>query len=126
MPMKSELPKSSDHLHRPLYVPELLVNALNQDADRPMRNLLDGPTLTVGQVRDAASQFAQALEHLGVARGKRVGLLSANRPEVLHLSNAVQLTAAIYVPMHPLGGLQDHCEHPAVSQVAVIGVPHGK
>lgn len=118
--MKNELPASYDHLHRPLYVPELLVNALNQDSDRPMLNLLDGPTLTVGQVRDAASQFVQALQSLGIGKGKRVGLLSANRPEVLHLSNAVQLTAAIYVPMHPLGGLQDHLHVVTDAQVDVL------
>ncbi|WP_439133749.1 AMP-binding protein [Pseudomaricurvus sp.] len=118
--MKHELPTSSDHLHRPLYVPELLVNALNQDTDRPMLNLLDGPTLTVGEVRDAASQFAQALDSLGIARAKRVGLLSANRPEVLHLANAVQLTAAIYVPMHPLGGLQDHLHVVTDAQIDVL------
>lgn len=97
-----------DLLHRPLYVPELLANALNQDPQRPMLQLLNGPMLTVGDVRDAASQFVQALQSLGVGRATRVGLLSVNRPEVLHVANAVQLLAAIYVPMHPLGGLADH------------------
>ena len=97
-----------DSLHRPLYVPEILANALNQDSQRPMLQLLNGPMLTVGDVRDAASQFVQALQSLGVGKGTRVGLLSANRPEVLHVANAVQLMASIYVPMHPLGGLADH------------------
>jgi fatty-acyl-CoA synthase len=97
-----------DDVHRPLYVPDLLVNALSQDPDRPLLHLLDGATLNVGQVRDAASRFVQALQSLGVAAGTRVGLLSTNRPEVLHVANAVQLIAAIYVPMHPLSGLADH------------------
>lgn len=97
-----------DLLHRPLYVPELLANALSQDSNRPMLQLLNGPLLTVGDVRDAASQFVQALQSLGVGKGTRVGLLSANRPEVLHVANAVQLMASIYVPMHPLGGFADH------------------
>lgn len=95
-------------LHRPLYVPDLLANALNQDADRPLLQLLNGPMLSVGAVRDAASQFVQALQSLGVGAGTRVGLLSSNRPEVLHVANAVQLLASIYVPMHPLGGFADH------------------
>lgn len=90
-----------DEVRGPRYAPAILVNALNQDPDRPLLHQLDGPTLTVGEVRDAVSQFAQALESLGVGRGTRVGLLSANRPEVLHVSHAVQLTASIYVPMHP-------------------------
>ncbi len=97
-----------DLLHRPLYIPELLANALSQELQRPLLQLLNGPMLTVGDVRDAASQFVQALQNLGVGKGTRVGLLSANRPEVLHVANAVQLIAAIYVPMHPLGGFADH------------------
>ncbi len=95
-------------IHRPLYVPELLVNALNQDPDRPLLQLLGGPMMTVGDVRDAASRYVQAFQSLGIGKGSRVGLISANRPEVLHVANAVQITAATYVPMHPLGGLADH------------------
>jgi fatty-acyl-CoA synthase len=97
-----------EDLHRRLYVPDLLVNALNQRRDCPLLHLLDGPTLTVGQVRDATSQFQQALRSLGVGPGARVGMLSVNRPEVLHASHAVQLLAGINAPMHPLGGLADH------------------
>jgi len=64
--------------------------------------------LTVGEVRDATSQFIQALQSLGVTNGSRVATLSTNRPEVLHVANAIQLLAAIAVPMHPLAGLADH------------------
>jgi fatty-acyl-CoA synthase len=99
---------SADDLHRPLYVPDLLANVLNQGSDRPLLHLLDGPTLSVAEVRDATSQYVQALIELGVGRGSRVGLLSPNRPEVLHVSHATQLLAAIYMPMHPMGGLADH------------------
>ncbi len=98
----------ADELHRPLFVPDLLVNALSHNADRPMLQLLGGRTLNVGEVRDACSQFVQALRSVGVGAGTRVGLLSSNRPEVLHVSNALQLLAATAVPMHPLGALADH------------------
>ncbi|MFT3930770.1 MAG: AMP-binding protein [Spongiibacteraceae bacterium] len=109
-----------DLLHRPLYVPELLANALSQDSTRPLLQLLNGPMLTVGDVRDAASQFVQALQSLGVGKGSRVGLLSANRPEVLHVANAVQLIASIYVPMHPLGGFADHLHVVQDAQIDVL------
>lgn len=99
---------SSDDLLRPLYVPDVLVNALSQDSDRPLLQAIGGPLLTVGQVRDATSRFIQALSSLGVTAGSRVGLLSANRPEVLHTGHAVQLLAAVFIPMHPLGGIADH------------------
>lgn len=99
---------STGELHRPLYVPDLLVNALNQTPERPLLQLLGGPMLTIGEVRDATSQFVQALQGLGVERGSRVAMLSTNRPEVLHASHALQILAAVAVPMHPLGGLADH------------------
>lgn len=97
-----------DFLHHPLYAPNLLVNALNQDPGRPLLNMLGGANLTVGDVRDATSQYCQALKSLGLGKGSRIGLISSNRPEVLMVANAIQITAAIYVPMHPLGGFDDH------------------
>jgi fatty-acyl-CoA synthase len=97
-----------DDLHRPRYVPELLVAALQQTPERPLLELADGSSLSVGAVRDATSRYAQALQQHGVVRATRVGLLSGARIEVLYLVNAVQLTAAIYVPLHPLGSVDDH------------------
>lgn len=98
----------TDELHRPLYVPDLLVNALNGAPDRPLLLRPDGSGFSAAQVREASSRFQQAFAALGVGRGTRVGLLSSNLPEVLFTNNAVQLLAAIYVPMHPLGSLADH------------------
>lgn len=95
-------------LHYPLYVPDLLVNALNQNPCSPLIEILGGECLTVGDVRDSTSQFCQALKSLGLTKGARIGLLSSNRPEVLMVANAIQIMAAIYVPMHPLGGFNDH------------------
>jgi fatty-acyl-CoA synthase len=98
----------TDDLHRPLYTPDMLANALNQTPQRPLLQLAGGPMLTVGDVRDATSQFMQALASLGVGPGRRVAMLSSNRPEVLHVAHAIQLMAAVSVPMHPLGGVADH------------------
>ncbi|HTZ70400.1 MAG TPA: AMP-binding protein, partial [Acetobacteraceae bacterium] len=95
-------------LHTPPHLPDLLVGALSHDPQRPLLHLLRGPTLSVGEVRDQISRFAQALKSLGVGAGTRVGLISTNRPEVLYVSHAVQILSAVYVPMHPLSGLDDH------------------
>src|SRR5579862_2794059 len=100
--------EENDELHRPLYTADVLANALSHAGDRPLLHLQDGPTLTVSQVRDATSQFVQALASLNIGRGTRVALISPNRPECLHVSHAVQMLAAVYVPMHPLSGLADH------------------
>ncbi len=95
-------------LHRPLYVPDLIVNALNQTPSRPFIQLQGGPMLTVGEVRDATSRYIAALQSLGIGQGNRVGILSTNRPEVLFLGQAIQIMGAISVPMHPLAGFPDH------------------
>jgi fatty-acyl-CoA synthase len=96
------------NVHRPLYVPDLLVNALNQTPERPLLQIAGGAMFTIGEVRDATSQFMLALHSLGVGRGTRVATLSTNRVEVLHVAHALQLLVAIAVPMHPLGGVEDH------------------
>jgi fatty-acyl-CoA synthase len=103
-----EMTEQDKELHRPLYIAEVFANALNNGGDRPLLHLKDGPTLTVTQVRDATSQFMQALQSLGVGRGSRVALISPNRPECLHVTHAVQMLAAIHVPLHPLSGRDDH------------------
>jgi fatty-acyl-CoA synthase len=101
-------------------VPDLLVNVLSQTPERPFLQLANGPVLTVGDVRDATSQFVQALQSLGVGRGSRVATLSVNRPEVLHVAHSIQILAAIAVPMHPLGGLADHAHVLLDAQVDVL------
>lgn len=95
-------------LHRKKSLAEMLVSSLASGGDRTLLQIVDGPGLTVDQIRDETSRFCQALASVGVSEGTRVGLISPNRPEVLHVSHAVQLLAAVYVPMHPLSSLDDH------------------
>ncbi len=111
---------SRDDLHAPLYIPEILANALSQTPSKPFIQLAGGPPITVGEMRDSASQFIQALESLGVRTGSRVATLSSNRPEVLHIANSIQLMAAVAVPMHPLSGIADHKHVLSDAQVEVL------
>ena len=111
---------STQDLHRPQYVPDLLVSALSQTPKRAFLQLAGGPTLTVGEMRDATSQFMQALRSLGVGRDTRVATLSSNRPEVLHVAHAIQLLAAVAVPMHPLAGIGDHLNVVLDARVEVL------
>lgn len=107
-PRENSMTSQPDELHRPLYVPDILANALNQTPERPFIQLAGGPLLSVGDVRNSTSQYMQALQSLGVGRGSRVSILSTNRPEVLYVSQALQLLAAMSVPMHPMAGINDH------------------
>lgn len=109
-----------EELHRPLYISEILANALSQTPKRPFIQLAGGPPITVGEMRDSASQYIQALEGLGVKTGSRVATLSTNRPEVLHIKNATELMAAVAVPMHPLSGIADHAHVVKDAQVEVL------
>lgn len=98
----------ADDLHRPIFTAEVLANALNNGGQRPLLYLPDGLTLTVDQVREATSQFVQAFRSLGIGKGSRVSMISPNRPECLHVTHALQLLSAVYVPLHPLAGVADH------------------
>lgn len=72
----------SADLHRGQYMPDLLVRALERNADKPALYLGD-VVLTAGEVRDQMSRFIQALESVGVGKGTKASMLSKNRPEVL-------------------------------------------
>lgn len=109
-----------DSLHRPLYTAEVLANALNNGGSRPLLHLKDGPTLTAAEVRDATSQFRQAFESVGVGRGSRVAMVSPNRPECLHVTHALQLLSAIYVPLHPLSGVADQLNSLTDAAVTIL------
>jgi fatty-acyl-CoA synthase len=107
-------------LHRPLYTTDLLVNALNQDADRPLLKSADGATITVGDMRGATSRFAQALADLGVTRAAKVALLARNRLEVLQAWSAVHINQGVYVPLHPLASLYDHLHVIRDAQIQIL------
>lgn len=109
-----------ENLHQPLYTANILANALNNGGSRPLLHLKDGPTLTVKQVRDETSQYVQVLASLGVKKGTRVAMISPNRPECLHVTHAIQMLAAIYVPMHPMSAVSDHLHVLKDAQVEVL------
>lgn len=98
---------STEAIHRPLFNADVLANALNIASNRPLLKQLEGPTLSVRDVRDEVSRFLQALRSVGVGPGDCVSLIAPNIPECLHLTHALQLLAALYVPIHPLSALDD-------------------
>ena len=109
MSVKEEEAKMNDQSNlRPDNTPlQLMVNALNRDLDRPVIHFDDGRVMTAGQMRDMTSTYTQALPHLGIKPGTRIGILSKNRPEVLYIQNASQLNLCGMVPLHPMGSVDD-------------------
>ncbi|MGF6899859.1 AMP-binding protein [Paraburkholderia sp. GAS348] len=91
-----------------IFQPQLLVHALSYNLDRPFLHYGDDQIMTAGDYRDLVSQYLQSLRVLGLARGARIGVLSANRPEVLAVTGACLLGEYVLVPMHPLASLEDH------------------
>jgi len=102
--MSYDLPAA---LHRPAFVPDLLLHALTRHADKPAMYLGDD-VLTARQVRDEISRYQQAYASLGVVKGTMVSMLSANRPEVLIATGTNMLTGCRATPLHPMGSLEDH------------------
>jgi fatty-acyl-CoA synthase len=87
---------------------DLLVHSLSYDLDRPVVTFNDtGRIVTAREYRDVISQYAQALNSLGLVKGTRVGVLSRNRPEVLFVSGGLSFVDICRVNLHPMGSVDD-------------------
>ncbi len=69
-------------LYRQMFLPNLLITALDRNADRPALRI-DSNVLTASHLRDKISRYAQAFHAQGIRQGDGVATLSKNRPEVL-------------------------------------------
>src|SRR5205823_14544689 len=95
------------NLHRGVFLPDLLIAALDQQPDQPA-DYLDDRVLTSLEVRDEVSRYAQAYASLGITHGSPVAMLSLNRPEVLFAMGANMVTGCRTSALHPMGALDDH------------------
>ena len=106
----------SEHIYHPPCMPQLLCDGLNRYHDEPCLYLGD-QVASYADVRRRTSQLVQVLQASELGRGKKVAVISGNRPEVLANIAAMQLAGCIGLPLHPLGSLADHAyvvEHAAV------------
>ena len=97
---------SDELLHRPVFMPDLLIAALSRKPDQPCMYLGE-QELTAAQVRDEMSRYAQAYESLGITRGHPIAMLSKNRTEVLFGIGSNMLTGVRSSALHPMGSLED-------------------
>ncbi|HVJ96968.1 MAG TPA: AMP-binding protein, partial [Acidimicrobiia bacterium] len=90
-----------------MFLPDLLVAALERHPDRPAVYLGD-EVLTGRQVGEQMSCYAQAYAALGIGQGSPIAMISPNRPEVLFTMGANMLTGCRASALHPLGSVDDH------------------
>ncbi|MGE4322772.1 MAG: AMP-binding protein [Sphingobium sp.] len=97
-----------DWIHQGVFQPHMIADGLKTHANRPIIHLPDGTSQTGAQVADEISRFIQALPAAGASAGSRLAILSGNRAEVLHLGHATMFIDVLYVPLHPLGSVDDY------------------
>src|SRR5579872_6234344 len=93
-------------LHRPAFMPDLLVAALARHAERPAVYLGD-EVLTAAEVAGEMSRYVQAYASLGIGSHHPIAVLSKNRPEVLFVMGANMLTPCRSTSLHPMGSVDD-------------------
>ena len=94
-------------LRRANQTADLLIDGLSRNPDGPALILEDGQTISGRELADEASRYAQALALLDLEPDARVGLLSRNRPEVVHVLNGLIFAGLCLVPLHPMGSVED-------------------
>src|SRR3954469_23389729 len=92
-------------LHRPAFMPDLLVAALQRHPDKPAVYLGD-EVLTASQVAAEMSRYLQAYASLGIGEHHPIAMLSKNRPEVLFTMGANMLNPCRSTSLHPRGPVE--------------------
>jgi fatty-acyl-CoA synthase len=120
-------------LHHPILMPDLIASVLNRGGSHPVLHLADAAgtisTVSYGEMRDAVSRYAQALQGLGFTQGDTIALLSANRADVLYAFGANSMVGLRGTSMHPLGAVDDHVyvlEDAAISTLVFDGSKYGE
>lgn len=96
-----------NQLYQPVLAPNLVVDALKHNLERPVIILGEDRVVTAGQLRDAISRYAQALASLQ-PRPIRAALLSRNREEVPALFYAFTFAGLVATALHPMGSVEDY------------------
>ena len=94
-------------LHEQPLLPHLIVRSLAAHDDAPCISL-GGRVASYAEIRRRTSQLIQAQRARGVTRGKRLAVLSKNRPEVLTNLTASLVNGCVLTPLHPMASLADH------------------
>src|SRR5918994_190181 len=94
-------------LYRGPHSGQMLLHSLKRHREAQVMQLGDR-SISGQEMVEQMSRYVQALEAVGAGTGTGVGLLAANRPEVLFLIGAGQTQGYRRTALHPLGSLDDH------------------
>lgn len=94
-------------IHRGPHSGQMLLDSLKRHRNASVMQLGDR-NITGQEMADQMSRYVRALEDMGAGGDTAVGLLAANRPEVLFLIGAGQTQGYRRTALHPLGSLDDH------------------
>ncbi len=117
--------KLDSDIHRGPHSGQMLLHSLKRHRNASVLQLGDR-SITGQEMADQMSRYVRALEDLGAGTGTAVGLLAANRPEVLFLIGAGQTQGYRRTALHPLGSLDDHAyvlEDAGASALIVDNIP---
>jgi fatty-acyl-CoA synthase len=94
-------------LTRGPHLGHMLAGALQRHAAAPVLHIQD-QVLTGQDLAAEISRYVAAFGSLGLGTGSPVGMLALNRPEVLSVIGAGQMTGLRRTALHPLGSADDH------------------
>ncbi len=89
-----------DEANRGLTIAEALAQRVRRDPEAPFL-LLEGRSVSFGEVERQAEALAAALYHLGIEAGDRVGLILPPCPEFIVSLFAAAKLGAVIVPLNP-------------------------
>ena len=113
--------REMNDLYRPMFLPDLLIAALERNRDRPAV-YIDDDVLTAARLPRRDQPLRAGLPRQGIGQGDGVATLSKNRPEVLFSMGAVMVGGCRNTPLHPLGSLDDHALRPEDAEIDDAGL----
>ena len=106
--VRAEGGATMNDLYRPMFLPDLLIAALERNGDRPAVHIDGDDAHRRARCATRSAATCRRSARRASSRGDGVATLSKNRVEVLYSMGAVMVAGCRNTPLHPLGSLDDH------------------
>src|SRR3972149_694408 len=81
---------------------KFLENSAHRFQDKPCFVNMDGATYTFSQIWEAGQRLGRFLQDLGIQKGERIAILSANSPEYVVAFHGIVHAGAVVTTLNPL------------------------